>query len=233
MSYGVHRHICTKKIEGSSPLSLSPYIYIRSRFLVQIWYHACIPSRRKFTTHRALASSTCFFVICWSAFDERLWLTLIHNGFHIGAIGGTVGFIKTRSLPSLIGGIVIGSFYGLSGHRIQSGQRYGHELGESNWPFVLTFQPFSYFTTRRVQYWAYVGRSRVYSDGNLSSSNRFQCGKVQEGYNAQGPYWYRASWHSLLWQTGQWLRVGSLIDPRGRIYCLQMAWSQASIYSTV
>ncbi|KAH9821613.1 transmembrane proteins 14C-domain-containing protein [Melampsora americana] len=54
-----------------------------------------------------------------------------HPAYSLAAlctIGGTIGFIKTKSIPSLIGGILIGSIYGLSGQRIQSGQRYGHEI---------------------------------------------------------------------------------------------------------
>lgn len=42
-------------------------------------------------------------------------------------LGGAIGYARTRSVPSLVGGVVIGSAYALMGHRIQEGMSYGHE----------------------------------------------------------------------------------------------------------
>ncbi|KAI0594293.1 TMEM14-domain-containing protein [Biscogniauxia sp. FL1348] len=44
------------------------------------------------------------------------------------ASGGTVGFIKTGSVPSIAAGLTVGVLYGLGGYRIQSKQPYGLEL---------------------------------------------------------------------------------------------------------
>ncbi|MBW0489927.1 hypothetical protein O181_029642 [Austropuccinia psidii MF-1] len=42
-------------------------------------------------------------------------------------IGGSVGFLRAKSLPSLVGGLSLGSIYGWSGYRISNGQKYGYE----------------------------------------------------------------------------------------------------------
>lgn len=42
--------------------------------------------------------------------------------------GGTMGYVKTRSLPSIIAGWSVGLLYGLGGYRIQNNQTYGVEL---------------------------------------------------------------------------------------------------------
>ncbi|TVY45267.1 TMEM14 protein-like protein [Lachnellula subtilissima] len=49
----------------------------------------------------------------------------------IGALtagGGSFGYIKTGSLPSVIAGITVGTLYLLGGYRIQNKQSYGVEL---------------------------------------------------------------------------------------------------------
>ncbi|KAI1398201.1 TMEM14-domain-containing protein [Hypoxylon fuscum] len=44
------------------------------------------------------------------------------------ASGGTVGFVKTGSVPSIAAGMTVGILYGLGGYRLQSRQPYGVEL---------------------------------------------------------------------------------------------------------
>lgn len=39
-----------------------------------------------------------------------------------------MGYVKTRSLPSIIAGWSVGLLYGLGGYRIQNNQTYGVEL---------------------------------------------------------------------------------------------------------
>ncbi|KAI6716886.1 hypothetical protein JHW43_000619, partial [Diplocarpon mali] len=51
--------------------------------------------------------------------------------FVLGALtagGGTFGYFKTGSIPSVAAGITVGALYLLGGHRIQSKQSYGVEL---------------------------------------------------------------------------------------------------------
>lgn len=49
----------------------------------------------------------------------------------IGALtagGGTFGYIKTGSIPSVVAGVTVGTLYLLGGYRIQTKQPYGVEL---------------------------------------------------------------------------------------------------------
>jgi len=49
----------------------------------------------------------------------------------IGALtagGGTFGFIKTGSVPSIVAGVTVGVLYILGGYRIQNRKTYGVEL---------------------------------------------------------------------------------------------------------
>ncbi|KAF4587746.1 UPF0136 domain protein [Ophiocordyceps camponoti-floridani] len=43
--------------------------------------------------------------------------------------GGLMGFVRTRSKPSLIAGSAVGILYGIGGYRMQNKQPYGIELG--------------------------------------------------------------------------------------------------------
>jgi len=42
--------------------------------------------------------------------------------------GGTFGYIKTGSIPSVVAGVTVGTLYLLGGYRIQTKQSYGIEL---------------------------------------------------------------------------------------------------------
>ncbi|KAI2618891.1 TMEM14-domain-containing protein [Hypoxylon sp. NC1633] len=42
--------------------------------------------------------------------------------------GGTMGFVRTGSIPSIAAGLTVGLLYGLGGYRLQSRQPYGLEL---------------------------------------------------------------------------------------------------------
>ncbi|EHL03627.1 hypothetical protein GLAREA_00783 [Glarea lozoyensis ATCC 20868] len=49
----------------------------------------------------------------------------------IGALtagGGTFGYVKTGSIPSVAAGLTVGTLYLLGGYRIQNRQSYGVEL---------------------------------------------------------------------------------------------------------
>lgn len=55
--------------------------------------------------------------------------------------GGAFGYAKTRSIPSMVAGLGIGSLYALSGMRIREGMSYGYEgaAGELVFFFCLFF----------------------------------------------------------------------------------------------
>ncbi|CAO1629638.1 unnamed protein product [Parajaminaea phylloscopi] len=48
------------------------------------------------------------------------------------AVGGTIGFLRTRSMPSLVAGVGVGLVYAIAGQRIRTGQDYGYELAAVN-----------------------------------------------------------------------------------------------------
>jgi len=43
--------------------------------------------------------------------------------------GGIAGYVRSRSVPSIVAGCTVGLLYGLSGYRLQNRQPYGAELG--------------------------------------------------------------------------------------------------------
>ncbi|KAI5453593.1 hypothetical protein NCC49_005417 [Naganishia albida] len=42
-------------------------------------------------------------------------------------LGGAIGYARTRSIPSMVAGLAIGSLYALSGLRMREGMSYGYE----------------------------------------------------------------------------------------------------------
>lgn len=44
------------------------------------------------------------------------------------AVGGTIGFAKTRSVPSLVAGVGVGAVYALGAYRIREGYSFGYEI---------------------------------------------------------------------------------------------------------
>ncbi|KAI9903131.1 hypothetical protein N3K66_002483 [Trichothecium roseum] len=58
--------------------------------------------------------------------------SLSNTGYAFGALvasGGVMGYVKGRSVPSIVAGVTVGSLYGFGGYRIQNRQEYGIELG--------------------------------------------------------------------------------------------------------
>lgn len=44
------------------------------------------------------------------------------------AVGGVIGFAKTRSVPSIVAGLGVGALYATAGYRIRKGHDYGYEI---------------------------------------------------------------------------------------------------------
>jgi uncharacterized membrane protein (UPF0136 family) len=42
-------------------------------------------------------------------------------------VGGAAGYARTRSIPSMVAGLALGSMFTLSGLRIKEGMSYGYE----------------------------------------------------------------------------------------------------------
>ncbi|OTA67323.1 hypothetical protein K449DRAFT_390034 [Hypoxylon sp. EC38] len=53
------------------------------------------------------------------------------------AVGGTGGYIRTRSTPSLIAGLGLGASYAYAGYLIKGNKDYGTELALGNSIFLL------------------------------------------------------------------------------------------------
>ncbi|KAF2684456.1 hypothetical protein K458DRAFT_388931 [Lentithecium fluviatile CBS 122367] len=53
------------------------------------------------------------------------------------AAGGTAGFLRTRSTPSLVAGLGLGISYGVAGYLIKENRDYGTELALGNSVLLL------------------------------------------------------------------------------------------------
>ncbi|KAI1800988.1 transmembrane proteins 14C-domain-containing protein [Daldinia bambusicola] len=63
-----------------------------------------------------------------------------HPSFTLAALlaaGGTAGYVKTKSRPSLIAGLGLGVSYALSGYLIKENKDYGTELALGNSVLLL------------------------------------------------------------------------------------------------
>ncbi|KAI1862922.1 hypothetical protein JX265_008968 [Neoarthrinium moseri] len=60
-----------------------------------------------------------------------IWQGIENIAYVLGgltATGGTIGFLKTGSIPSVAAGWTVGLLYGLGGYRLQNREPYGVEL---------------------------------------------------------------------------------------------------------
>ncbi|KAI0166756.1 transmembrane proteins 14C-domain-containing protein [Hypoxylon sp. FL1284] len=53
------------------------------------------------------------------------------------AVGGTAGYVRTRSTPSLVAGLGLGVSYAYAGYLIKGNKDYGTELALGNSIFLL------------------------------------------------------------------------------------------------
>ncbi|KAI9004802.1 transmembrane proteins 14C-domain-containing protein [Gaertneriomyces semiglobifer] len=54
------------------------------------------------------------------------------------ALGGAIGYAKTKSRPSLIAGLAFGALFGTAGYLIQNNQDYGVELATGTSVLLLS-----------------------------------------------------------------------------------------------
>ncbi|KAI1203075.1 transmembrane proteins 14C-domain-containing protein [Nemania serpens] len=67
----------------------------------------------------------------FGACDPHTKMSLENIAYVLGALtagGGTFGYVRTGSVPSIAAGVTVGLLYGLGGYRIQTRQSYGIEL---------------------------------------------------------------------------------------------------------
>ncbi|KAF5865994.1 hypothetical protein ETB97_001572 [Aspergillus alliaceus] len=60
-----------------------------------------------------------------------------HPSFTLAALWGVVGYLRTRSAPSLIAGVGLGISYACSGYLIKQNKDYGTELALANSTVLL------------------------------------------------------------------------------------------------
>lgn len=67
---------------------------------------------------------------CWvRSKDPRKTEDVYHklSTFFFTFRSGIAGFVRTRSVPSLVAGLGVGALYGAAGYMIQENKNYGHE----------------------------------------------------------------------------------------------------------
>lgn len=88
--------------------------------------------------------------------------------FTAGAVfiaGGTLGYVKARSIPSLVAGLGLGTLMVMSGIAIQKGQdRNGHVLG-----FATSLMAFSVMGARAARTGKMMPAGAIASVGGISA----------------------------------------------------------------
>ncbi|KAI0966374.1 transmembrane proteins 14C-domain-containing protein [Xylaria arbuscula] len=69
--------------------------------------------------------------LAWVVFSLHIKMSLENIAYLLGALtagGGSIGYARTGSVPSIVAGLTVGLLYGLGGYRLQNRQPYGIEL---------------------------------------------------------------------------------------------------------
>ncbi|KAK9893584.1 TMEM14-domain-containing protein [Cystobasidium minutum MCA 4210] len=109
-------------------LSRSPLSGKRS---MMVFDSLALPSKYQ-VVHKStcqLSSSATFRGTNITASDESLYFEPEHPSFTMAAltaVGGTVGYLRARSIPSLVGGLTVSALYGIGGYRISQNQEGGY-----------------------------------------------------------------------------------------------------------
>ncbi|KAL3964190.1 hypothetical protein ACCO45_001194 [Purpureocillium lilacinum] len=66
---------------------------------------------------------------CLSKLHPHHWQNILGDfTMALTAGGGIMGYVRTRSVPSLVAGSAVGILYGIGGYRLQNREPYGIEL---------------------------------------------------------------------------------------------------------